>query len=92
MFSPLTFTVGYIFGRFQFCLFVFSSIQFSRSVVSDFCDPMDCSMPGFPVYHQLPKLAQTHVHRVSDAIQPSHSLSSPSPPAVNLFQHQGFYK
>ena len=48
----------------------------------------DCSMPGFPVHHQLPELAQTHVHRVSDAIQPSHSLSSPSPPAFNLSQHQ----
>ena len=45
------------------------------------CKPMDCSMPGFPVHHQLPELAQTHVHRVGDAIQPSHPLSSPSPPA-----------
>ena len=51
------------------------------------CDPMDCSMPGFPVHHQLPKLAQTHVHAVSDAIQPSHPLSSPAP-AFNLSQHQ----
>ena len=49
---------------------------------------MDCSMPGFPVYHQLPEIAQTHVHRVSDAIQPCHPLSSPSPPAFNLSQHQ----
>ena len=48
------------------------------------CDPMDCSTPGFPVHHQLPKLAQTHVHWVDDAIQPSHALSSPSPPAFNL--------
>ena len=53
------------------------------------CDPMDCSTPGFPVHHQLPELAQTHVHQVSDAIQPSHSQSSPSPPALNLFQQQG---
>ena len=45
------------------------------------CDPMDCSTPGFPVHHQLPKLTQTHIHRVSDAIQPSHPLLSPSPPA-----------
>ena len=52
------------------------------------CDPMDCSKPGFPVHHQLLKLAQTHVYRVNDAIQPSHLLSSPSP-AFNLFQHQG---
>ena len=52
------------------------------------CDPIDCSMPGFPVHHQLLELAQTHVHRVSDAIQPSHPLSSPFPPAFNLSQHQ----
>ena len=58
--------------------------QFSRSVMSNSCDPMDCSTPGFPVHHQLPKLVQTHVHPVSEAIQPSHPLSSPSPPAFNL--------
>ena len=51
-------------------------------------DPMHCSKPGFPVHHHLPELAQTHVHRVGDAIQPSHPLSSPSPPAFNLSQHQ----
>ena len=50
---------------------------------------MDCSTPGFPVHHQLTELAQTHVHRVSDAIQPSHPLLSPPPPAFNLSQHQG---
>ena len=55
-------------------------------------DPMDCYMPGLPVHHQLLKLAQTHVHWVGDAIQPSYSLSSPSPPAVNLSQHQGLFK
>ena len=54
------------------------------------CDPMDCSTPGLPVHHQLPEFIQTHVHRVSDAIQPSHSLLSPSPPAFNLSQHQVF--
>ena len=53
------------------------------------CDPMDCSMPGLPVHHQFPELAYTDVHGVSDAIQPSHPLSSPSPPAFNLCQHQG---
>ena len=52
---------------------------------------MDCSTPDFSVYHQLPELAQTHVHRVIDAIQPSHPLLSPSPPAFNLSQHQGFF-
>ena len=56
------------------------------------CDPMNCSTPGFPVHHQLPELIQTHVHRVGDAIQPSHSLSSPSPPAFNLSQHQDLFQ
>ena len=57
----------------------------SRSCLT-LCDPMNCSMPGFPVHHQLPELAETRVHWVSDAIQPSHPLSSPSPPAFNLSQ------
>ena len=57
------------------------SVQFSSVAQScpTLCDPMDCSRPGFPVHHQLTELAQTHVHQVSDAIQPSHPLSSPSP-------------
>ena len=54
------------------------------------CDTMDCSTPCLPVHHQLPELTQTHIHWVGDAIQPSHPLSSPSPPTFNLFQHQGF--
>ena len=54
------------------------------------CDPMNRSMPGLPVHHQLPEFTQTHVHRVSNAIQPSHPLSSPSPPAPNPSQHQSF--
>ena len=53
---------------------------------------MNCSMPGLPVHHQLPEFTQTHVHWVGDAIQPSHPLSSPSPPAFNLSQHQGLFK
>ena len=56
------------------------------------CHPMDCSMPGFPVHHQLPELTQTHVYWVGDANQPSHPLSSPSPLAFNLFQHQGLFQ
>ena len=56
-----------------------------------FCDPMDCSTPGFLVQHQLLELTQTHVHPVSDAIQPSHSLSSPSPLAFDLSQHQDLF-
>ena len=54
-------------------------------------DPTDCSTPGFPVHHQLPEFAQTHVHQIGDAIQPSHPLSSPSPPALNLSQPQGIF-
>ena len=53
---------------------------------------MDCSTPGFPIHHPFPELTQTHVHRVSDVIQPSHLLWSPSPPAFNLSQHQGLFK
>ena len=53
---------------------------------------MDCSIPGFPVLYCLPELTQTHVHGVGDAIQPSHPLSSPSPPALNLSQHQGLFQ
>ena len=57
-----------------------------------FCDPMDCSASGFPVRHCLLELAQTHVHWFSDAIQPSHPLSSPFPPALSLSQHQGLFQ
>ena len=72
--------------------FNFALVQFSRSVVSDFGDAMNRSTPGLPVHHQLPEFTQTHVHRVSDAIQPSHPLSSPSPPATNPSQHQGLFQ
>ena len=67
----------------------FSSVQsLSRVQV---CDPVDCSTPGLPVHHQLLELAQTHVPRISDAIQPSHPLSSTSPPAFSLSQDQGLF-
>ena len=69
-----------------------SSVRFSHSVVSNSLWPMGCSAPGFPVHHHLLELAQTHVHRVSDAIQPSYPLSSSFPPAFHLFQHQGFFQ
>ena len=72
-------------------LMFFSSVQLF-SQVRLFVTPKDCSKPGFPVHHQLPELAQTHVHRVSDAIQPSHPLSSPSPSAFNRSQHQGLFQ
>ena len=68
----------------------FSSVQLLSH--EQLCDPMDYSMPGCPVHHQLPEPTQTHVHQVSDAIQPSHPLSSPFPPAFNLSQHQGLFK
>ena len=70
--------------------FQFSSVQsLSRS---DSLQPHDRSTPGLPVHHQLPEFTEIHVHRVGDAIQPSHPLSSPSPPALNLSQHQGLFK
>ena len=69
------------------------TVQFSSVAQSylTLCDPMDCSMPGLPVHHQLLEFTQTHVHWVSGAIQPPHLLSSPSPPAFNLSQHQGLF-
>ena len=70
------------------------SVQFSSVAQScpTLCNPMNCSMPGLPVHHQLPEFTQTHVHRVGDAIQPSHPLSSPSPSAPNPSQHQSLYQ
>ena len=72
----------------------FLTVQFSSvaQLYPTLCDPTDCSMSGFPVHHQLLELAQTHVHWVGDAIQPSHPLLSPSPPAFNLSQHQGLFQ
>ena len=70
-------------------------LQFSCLVAQlcpTLCHPMDSSIPGFPVYHQLPEFIQTHVYWVSDAIKPSHPLSSPSSPAFNLSQHQGLFQ
>ena len=69
--------------------FHFSSV--AQSCLT-FCHPVDCSTPDFPVHHQLTDPTQTHVHRIGDAIQPSHPLSSPSPPIFNLSQHQGLFK
>ena len=74
------------YSKFAWC-------QFSSVIQSclTLCNLMDCSMPGLPVHHQLPELTQTHVHRVDDAIQPSHPLLSPSP-TFNLSQHQGLFQ
>ena len=72
----------------DFTYFQFSSVA---QLCLTLCNPMDCSMTDFPVHHQLLELAQTHIHQLSDAIQPSYSLSSPSP-AFNLSQHQGLFQ
>ena len=72
----------------------FSSVQFSSVAQScpTLCDPMNCSTPDLPVHHQLPEFTQTHIHQVSDAIQPSQPLSSPSPPVPNPSQHQSLFQ
>ena len=75
-----------------FFILVFSSVQFSHSACSTLCDPIDCSTAGLPVHHQLPEFIQTHVHCVSDAIQASHPLLSPSSPTFNLSQQQGLFQ
>ena len=74
--------------------FVCHAVQFSSVTQScpTLCDPMNRSMPGLPVHHQLLEFTQTHVHRVNDTIQPSHPLSSPSPPAPNPSQHQSLFQ
>ena len=73
-------------------IFQLASVRFSSVTQSylTLCNPMNRSTPGLPIHHQLPESTHTHVHRVGDAIQPSHPLSSPSPPAPNPSQHQGF--
>ena len=78
----------------QVCNYFFSSDQFSSvtQLCLTLCNHMDWSKPGFPVHHQLPELAQMHVHRVSDTIKPSHPPSSPSPPTFNLSQYQCLFK
>ena len=83
-----------ILPSFQFKYYSFRSDQV-RSVAQScptLCDPMNRSTPGLPVHHQLPEFTQTQVHRVSDAIQPSHPLASPSPPAPNPSQHQSLFQ
>ena len=73
---------------------LFQLVRFSS--VAQLCltlhDPMNCNTPGLPIHHQLPEFIQTHVHRVGDAIQPSHPLSSPSPPAPTPSQHEGLFQ
>ena len=73
-------------------LYYVSSVQFSHSVMSDSLWPHESQHSSLPVYHHLPEFTQTHVYQVSDAIQPSHSLSSPSPPAINPSQHHSLFQ
>ena len=84
----------WISGTLKMRMISVASVQFSSGTQSclTLCKPMDRSMPGLPDHHQLLEFTQTHVHWVSDAIQPSHPLSSPSPPALNLSQHQGLFQ
>ena len=84
---------AHIFLLLEISWFPFSSAQFSSAaqLCPTLCDSLDCNTPGLPVHHQLPELTQTRVHQVSDAIQPSHPLSSPSPPTFSLSQHQGLF-
>ena len=81
--------IGGIDSGFSLAKAVLSSVA---QLCPTFCDPMNCSVPGLPVHHHLPEFTPTHVHRVSDAIQPSHPLLSPSPPALNLSQHQDLFQ
>ena len=94
----LLFCFKHLNGTLITCFILFPPVRLSdqiRSVAQScltLCDPMNRSTPGLPVYHQLPEFTQTHVHRVSDAIQPSHPLSSPSPLAPNPSQHQSLFQ
>ena len=94
---PAFFFVNQTYFSVPFCIglrAILICIQFSSVTqsCSTLCDPRNCSVPGLPVHYQLPESTQTHVHWVSDAIKPSHPLLSPSPPALNLSQHQGLFK
>ena len=91
---PLEFINLKVFWQRLFLSYLLFPVQFSSVAQScpTLCDPMNLSTPGLPVHHQLPEFTQTHVHRVRDAIQPSHPLSPPSPPAPNPSQHQSLFQ
>ena len=93
-FINISFVTNISWKSFQKSTLFFRLYQFSSVTQScpTFCDPMNRSTPGLPVHHQLPEFTQTHVHRVSDAIQPSHPLSCPSSPAPNPSQHQSLFQ
>ena len=86
----LSLSTTYVFIYAALCQFS-SVISVARSCLT-LCDPVNRSTPGLPVHHHLPEFTQTHIHRVSDAIQPSHPLSSPSPPDPNPSQHQSLFQ
>ena len=89
IYRPIRLSKYILVGNYELLSVQFSSVtQLSLTL----CDPMNHSMPGLPVHHQLPGSTQTHVCCVGDAIQPSHPLSSPSPPALNPSQHQGLFE
>ena len=95
--SPLTFQTFFTWLCYMFSLIILPKVniyQFSSvaQLCLTLCDPMNHSRPGLPVHHQLLEFTQTHVHWVSDAIQPSRPLSSPSPPTFNLSQHQSLFQ
>ena len=98
LYVAVQFSQHHLLKRLSFIIFIFlptrSQNQFSSVIQSCpiLCDPMNHNMPGYPVQHQLPKFIQTLVHQVGDATQPSHSLSSPSPSALNLSQHQALFQ
>ena len=80
------------YKNFQIMWLICKSSQFITESCPTLCDPMDCSTPDLPVHQQLPEFTQTHVHWVGDATPPSHPLSSPSPPVLNLSQHEGLFQ
>ena len=95
MFIPCFSLLNYNLSMYKSFLFHYSSQYQIRSVAQlclTLCDPMNRSTPGLPIHHQLPEFTQTHVHQVSDVIQPSHPVSSPSPPAPNPSQHQSLFQ
>ena len=100
-FDDLSVVTGIRLGQYSSSILTISGHQYPVGIhqfssvaqlCPTLCDPMNRSTPGLPVHHQLPEFIQTHVHRVGDAIQPSHPLSSPSPPAPNPSQHQGLFQ
>ena len=93
--EPMSLTSPAVAGRFFTTSTTWEAqVQFSSvsQLCLTLCNTMNCSTPGLPVHHQLPEFTQTHLHRVGDAIQPSHPLSAPSPPAPNPSQHQSLFQ